>query len=47
MKILTPFISGDFVEVTPIEVIEEGEVVISKENIKLLLDYKNLGKALG
>jgi len=38
------FLAGDFLEVSPVEVAEGGEVLISHENLKVLLDYKKLGR---
>ena len=35
---------GDFLEVSPVEVMEGGKVIISTSNIKMLLDYKSLGR---
>ena len=37
-------ISGDFLEVNPVEVVEGGETIISSQNLKVLLDTQQLGK---
>jgi hypothetical protein len=34
---------GDFVQVVPTQVEEGGDVVITSENLRLLLDYSQLG----
>ncbi len=38
------FFAGDFVLVVPTQVEEGGEVVITGDNLRLLLDIKQLGK---